>query len=134
MSSVSMVMKLSDEVKFMLGIVLVGLAGLAGGQVWVLTDSFLLACLAGGGIFLCLWAICRRVGRWAGLGKGTALFGEFRGRVFERDFTERIDSEEVPRQRVQKKVQTRPERVAGSVRALLAKSRQEGTGHPRQDG
>lgn len=127
-------MKIAGEVRFLLGIVLAGMAGLAGGQVWVLTDSVPLSCLVGLATFSCLWLVYRMVGRWAGLGKDRPLFGEVRTGVFEQDFTERVGGRDGPRHRVQGKAQTRPERVAGSVRAMLAKGRREGEDHPRQDG
>jgi hypothetical protein len=98
-------------------ILIVGLAVLAGGQVWALKGSLLLGGLASGLVLGGLAWLCRGLLRRE---RGVRFIGEVGQRIHEADFTQQVREKGVQKARVQKQVHKAPGRVAGSIRAMLA--------------
>lgn len=109
---------------FMIGVLLLGAAGLVGGQLWALTGSVLLACAAGV-LCLALFAMATRSFlRRIMIGRNIRFLGELK--AFDKaDFVNAVtlDGEDAGRSRIEQKVQDTPEQVAGSIRSLLAQSK-----------
>ena len=108
----------------MIGVLLLGAAGLVGGQLWALTGSVLLACAAGV-LCLALFAMATRSFlRRIMIGRNIRFLGELK--AFDKaDFVNAVtlDGEDAGRSRIEQKVQDTPEQVAGSIRSLLAQSK-----------
>lgn len=102
---------------------LIGVAALAGGQVWVLSGSLALAGLAGVAVLAGLTVAFRLFLRRAGANLGVRFLGEAAGGLDEGDFVEVADAAEAAKLEIERGVRHRPERVAGSVRTLLVKGR-----------
>lgn len=101
----------------------VGAAVLIGGQVWAVTGLP----WVGGGVGAVALFVFAVVGRHlAARYRGVRLLGESRMSVDEEELIRVTSGEREPRTRVQRQGQMAPERVAGSIRALLVQSGEVG--------
>ena len=107
----------------MVAVLLIGLASLAGGQVWVLSGSLALAALAGGILLAALTVAFRLFLRRAGADLRVRFLGEAAAGLDEADFVEVADGAEAAKMEIERGVRQRPERVAGSIRTLLMKGK-----------
>lgn len=114
-------MKTSPGLLFPILLLVLLVALLVGGQVWALTGSTPLgmaAFVAAGGLLGAgvrpLVRRLRPVGR--------RFFGEYRGPLEEGDFVDvaQVVSDAGSRGKIRHGVQQRPERVAGSIRAIMS--------------
>lgn len=103
---------------FLLGLMILGLAVLAGGQVWAITGSTTLACLVGGLVFALLAWLVRG---WTKQKVSTSLVGEVQDHLDEEDFKTLVPDQDNNRDRLQKQVLGQPDQVAYSIRAMLKK-------------
>ena len=101
---------------FLLGLMVIGLAGLAGGQVWAITGSTSLAWLAGGAVCVPLTWLVRG---WTRRRRGPSFVGEVQEHIEEGDFTTLVPGQNAQRQRVRKRVIDQPGQVANSIRSML---------------
>ena len=94
---------------------------LAGGQVWALSGSTPLGIAAAVATCGLLGVGVRPLVRRLTPG-GRRFFGEYRGSLEEGDFVDvaQVVSDGGPRGKIRQGVQHRPDRVAGSVRSILA--------------
>jgi hypothetical protein len=106
----------------LVAILAAALAGLASGHLWMRTDSLLFALAAGAGVFLFLmWFLSSLSSKKK---QRTQVFGEAREEVSEEEFTRVVEIGEATKERVQKRVEEQPERVADSLRAMLTKKKE----------
>lgn len=124
-------MRAMNGSRAMVGLLLIGLAWLAGGQVWAFTHSAVAGILVGlaalAGLAAAVLALKRRSDRLRKL----HLLGEFQGEIgAEEGFVPVRLEQEQTRQRVQQKIAGRPERAADSIRGLLVKDRRPPADHP----
>jgi len=101
---------------FLMGLMFVGLAVLAGGQVWAVTGSVTLAMLSGAAVLILLSWLVRG---WTKHNKVDGLVGEVQDDLNESEFTTLVPGQQTSRDRVQKKVMQESEQAAYSIRAML---------------
>lgn len=107
---------------FLLASLVLLAAALAGGQVWVYAQSPGLGVATALVTAALLGAASRPLLRRMSSGAGRVL-GEYHGAVNESDFVDAVDvvSDTSPRGKILHRVDERPERVAGSIRSMLAR-------------
>ena len=102
---------------FLLGLMVFGLAVLAGGQVWAITGSVALAGIAGVLVFSLLAWLARGLSKQAK--KVDRLVGEVQEDFDEGEFTTLVPGQQTQREQVQKQVLGQTEQAAYSIRAML---------------
>ena len=113
-------MKIAPGLLFSILLLVLLTAILVGGQVWALTGSTTLGIAGGVATGGLLGMGVRPLARRLTPG-GRRFFGEYRGTLEEGDFVDvaQVVSDAGSRGKIGHGVQQRPERVAGSVRAIL---------------
>ena len=113
-------MKIAPGLLFSILLLVLLTAILVGGQAWALTGSTTLGIAAGVATGGLLGMGVRPLARRLTPG-GRRFFGEYRGTLEEGDFVDvaQVVSDAGSRGKIGHGVQQRPERVAGSVRAIL---------------
>ena len=113
-------MKIAPGLLFSILLLVLLTAILVGGQVWALTGSTTLGIAGGVATGGLLGMGVRPLARRLTPG-GRRFFGEYRGTLEEGDFVDvaQVVSDAGSRGKIGHDVQQRPERVAGSVRAIL---------------
>lgn len=106
----------------------IGTAVLVGGQVWVVTGLPWAGGSVGVVVLILFAAACRRLGSRY---RGARFLGESRGGLDEEGLIRVSGIEREPKARVQRQGQVAPERLAGSIRALLVQPDQAGPGRKR---
>jgi hypothetical protein len=107
--------------KSLVAILAAALAGLASGHLWLRTGSLLFALASGIGVFLFLmWFLANLGGKKK---QQTRVYGEARDDVSEDEFTRLVEVGEVTKERLQKRVEEKPEQVAESLRSMLNKKK-----------
>ncbi|MFA6109345.1 MAG: hypothetical protein WDA75_11310 [Candidatus Latescibacterota bacterium] len=106
----------------------IGAAVLVGGQVWAVTGLSWAGGSVGVGVLILFAAACRRL---ATRYRGIRFLGESRGGVDEEGLIRVSSAEREPKARVQRQGQVAPERLAGSIRALLVQPDGAGPGRKR---
>ena len=101
---------------FLLGLMVLGLAVLAGGQVWAVTGSITSAWLVGGAVFLLLAWLVRGLTKKK---RVDSLVGEVQESLDESEFTTLVPDQNISHDRVQKQVLRQSERAAYSIRLML---------------
>jgi ABC-type phosphate transport system auxiliary subunit len=96
---------------------------LIGGQVWAVTG---LPWVGGGAGTIALVVLIAFGRRLAARYRGVRFLGESRTGVDEEELVRVNNGEREPRTRIQRQGQRAPERVAGSIRALLVQSGERG--------
>jgi len=114
-------MKLSAGVLFMLVALLIGVAALAGGEVWVLSGSVALAWIVGACVLAVLATGFRLFLRRANANLSVRFLGEASAGVDEADFTAVSEAAAEARHEIERGVRRRPDKVAGSIRTMLGK-------------
>ena len=102
---------------FLLGLMVLGLAVLAGGQIWAISGSTSLAWTAGLLVFILLtWLVRGRSKRR----RGTSFFGEVEEHIEEGEFSTLVPGQNNhQRERVQKQVMSQAAQAAHSIRSML---------------
>ena len=102
---------------FLLGLMVPGLAVLAGGQIWAISGSTSLAWTAGLLVFILLtWLVRGRSKRR----RGTSFFGEVEEHIEEGEFSTLVPGQNnYQRERVQKQVMSQAAQAAHSIRSML---------------
>ena len=119
-------MSSSPGMIFMLAVLIVGFGVLAGGYVWVYAGLPWLGVIAGiagaGFLAFALSAFAKR----ASAERRVRFLGESSD-LDENDFVDVVAmDDDGPRAQIEKDVQRRPERVAGSIQSILARGRRDG--------
>ena len=106
--------------KPVVNILIFGLALLAGGQFWILTESLLL----GGGVgMLVLVFLAWFVRGWGKPpDRKKKRIGEIQ-EIDEEDFVHLVNPGKIAKKRLQEKVEKKPDQVADSIRSLLVKDK-----------
>ncbi|HIL11342.1 MAG TPA: hypothetical protein EYG11_21840 [Candidatus Latescibacteria bacterium] len=105
---------------FLFGLMVLGLAVLAGGQVWAVTGSITSAVLAGGAIFVLLAWLVRGLTKKR---RVDCLVGEVQEGLDESEFTTLVPGQKISQDRVQKQVLRQSEQAAHSIRSMLQKKK-----------
>ena len=101
---------------FLLGLMVLGLAVLAGGQVWVVTGSIISAWFVGAAVFLLLAWLVRGLTKKK---RVDSLVGEVQEDLDESEFTTFVPDQNISQDRARKQVLRQPERAAHSIRSML---------------
>ena len=102
-------------------ILILGLATLAGGQFWILTESLLLGAVVGALALAFLSWFAKGWGKRAE--RRRRVVGEIVGEIDEEDFTRPVNAGRIAEKRLRRKVERQPDQVADSIRALLVKDK-----------
>jgi hypothetical protein len=108
--------KSEDQMYFLLGLMVLGLAVLAGGQVWAVTGSTTSAWLVGGVVFVLLAWLVRGLTKKKRVDR---LVGEVQEGLDESEFTTLVPGQNISQDRVQKQVLRQSEQAAYSIRSML---------------
>jgi len=115
-----------DGATVMIGFLILGLAGLAGGQVWASAGSAMAGALAGLAALAGLWAAALVLKRGAARRRRVHLLGEFQGEIGQEEgFVPTRLEQDLARRRVQEQIAGRPQWAADSIRGLLGQRREE---------
>ncbi|MBT5328616.1 MAG: hypothetical protein HOL51_21105 [Gemmatimonadetes bacterium] len=101
---------------FLLGLMVLGLAVLAGGQVWAVTGSITSAWLVGGAVFVLLAWLVRGLTKKKRVDR---LVGEVQEGLDESEFTTLVPGQNISQDRVQKQVLRQSEQAAYLIRSML---------------
>ena len=108
---------------YLLGLMIIGLAVLAGGQVWAFTGNTTLAWVAGIPVFVLLTWLVR------GLSKknkgGNRFVGEVEERIEEGEFTTLLPvNNDQQQERLQKRVRDQSQQAAYTIRSMLRQNKE----------
>ena len=107
---------------FLTGLMIIGLAVLAGGQVWLETGLTYLAWGTGIVVFSILVWLARK---WNQIKSNPRLLGEIQERLNEYEFRTLISGRDTSRDEIKKKARQHSAKTANSIRSILKDAKSE---------